>query len=253
MMKTWCAIGDSFTYLNDHLDETDYRVTEGYLSRILKRLPELTLVNAGVNGSTTKDWLTLPVPAADIYTVLLGTNDWHHQIPLGTEQDFKEKAEGTILGNLGVLIGRIRSVNKEAEILVLNPVERADFICVLDTLNQAQGSYAPEAGTMLSEVAQAIYTCAGNAGLPAFDLHKACGFTQENVIHFKRLKRNGVYEKLPYPDYIGVPYDPATDEYPYPLEAVALTYDGLHPSDEGNEILAGLIAGELEKLSGKIV
>ena len=25
----WCAIGDSFTYLNDHPEETGYRVTEG--------------------------------------------------------------------------------------------------------------------------------------------------------------------------------------------------------------------------------
>lgn len=247
-MKTWCAIGDSFTYLNDHLDETDYRVTEGYLSRILKRLPELRLINAGVNGSTTGDWLTLPIPHADIYTILLGTNDWHHQIPLGTEHDFVGKIEGTILGNLGILIGRVRSVNPEAKLLVLNPVERADFICVLDTLNQAQGSYAPEAGVMLSEVAEAITACAGNAGLSVFDLHEKCGFTQENIIHYKRLKKDGLYQELPYPDYIGVPYDPDTDEYPYPPGAIALTYDGLHPSDEGNEILAELIAGELGKL-----
>ncbi len=246
--KVWCAIGDSFTYLNDHLDETDNRVTRGYLSRILLKLPELTLINAGVNGSTTKDWLDIPVPRADIYTVLLGTNDWHQQIPLGTEQDFTEEKEGSILGNMGILMKRIRMVNPLAKILVLNPVERADFICILDTLNQAQGSYAPEAGVMLSEVAQAIYRCAVNAGIPAFDLHTECGFTQENVIHFKWLKKEGSYQKLPYPDYIGVPYQPETDEYPYPSEAVALTYDGLHPSDEGNEILASLIAKELKKL-----
>lgn len=247
-MKTWCAIGDSFTYLNDHLDETDYRVTEGYLSRILKRFPELTLINAGVNGSTTADWLTIPIPRADVYTILLGTNDWHQQIPLGTEQDFAREAEGTILGNLSVLIKRIHAVSPDAKLLVMNPVERADFVCVLDTLNQAQGSYAPEAGLMLSEVANAIIACAGNAGIPVFDLHRECGFTQENVIHYKRLKKDGIYQELPFPDYIGVPYHPDTDEYPYPAGAIALTYDGLHPSDEGNEILAELIARELGKL-----
>ena len=32
-MQTWCAIGDSFMYLNDHLDETGNIVARGYLSR----------------------------------------------------------------------------------------------------------------------------------------------------------------------------------------------------------------------------
>ena len=46
----WCAIGDSFTYLNDHLDETGYRVTKGYLDRILDRIGYLSLNNIGING-----------------------------------------------------------------------------------------------------------------------------------------------------------------------------------------------------------
>ena len=37
----WCAIGDSFTYLNDHLDETLFRLKKGYLTRILDKLPDL--------------------------------------------------------------------------------------------------------------------------------------------------------------------------------------------------------------------
>ena len=32
--KEWTAIGDSITYLNDHLDETGNRVTSGYLTRV---------------------------------------------------------------------------------------------------------------------------------------------------------------------------------------------------------------------------
>jgi hypothetical protein len=31
---TWIAIGDSITYLNDHPDETGYRVTKGYLTGV---------------------------------------------------------------------------------------------------------------------------------------------------------------------------------------------------------------------------
>ena len=40
----WCAIGDSFTYLNDHLDETLFRLHKGYLTRIQEKLPQLSLL-----------------------------------------------------------------------------------------------------------------------------------------------------------------------------------------------------------------
>src|ERR1700722_15012703 len=36
---TWVAIGDSITYLNDHLDETGHRLTKGYLTDVVERLP----------------------------------------------------------------------------------------------------------------------------------------------------------------------------------------------------------------------
>jgi lysophospholipase L1-like esterase len=35
-----------------------------------------------------------------------------------------------------------------------------------------------------------------------------------------------------------VPFNPEKDEYPYPVESIAMTYDGLHPSDKGYEIIA---------------
>ena len=47
---------------------------------------------------------------------------------------------------------------------------------------------------------------------------------------------------------MGVPFNPKTDEYPYPPEAIRLTYDGLHPSDEGAQILADLFVQALQRL-----
>ena len=74
-MIRWCAIGDSFTYLNDHPDETNHYVTKGYLSRTLDSLRahglDAELTNIGINGSTTRDWLTAPLVPADFYTILL--------------------------------------------------------------------------------------------------------------------------------------------------------------------------------------
>ncbi|WP_295795775.1 hypothetical protein [Mucilaginibacter sp.] len=44
-VKSWTAIGDSITYLNDHLDETGNRVTKGYLTRVTEQLPNIKYNN----------------------------------------------------------------------------------------------------------------------------------------------------------------------------------------------------------------
>jgi lysophospholipase L1-like esterase len=63
------------------------------------------------------------------------------------------------------------------------------------------------------------------------------------MVNFKRLKdpNTGEYKAYKYPDYVGIPFNPDTDEYPYPVEAINMTYDGLHPSDKGNEIIAEVL------------
>lgn len=243
----WCAIGDSFTYLNDHLDETGYRLRKGYLTRILEKLPEfrLQLNNVGINGSTFQDWISQPIPPADLYTILLGTNDWHHAGPKGSMEDLKARTAGTILGNLGILLDHIREVSPDAVIIAGNPVERADFVYLLDPENNAPGSYAPENGLWLKDLAQELLGAYVSEGVRTVDLWNRSGFVQEKLVHFKRVKRNGRYEDLAFPDYIGVPFRPGTDDYPYPPEAIALTYDGLHPSDQGADILADLFAEEI--------
>ena len=250
----WCAIGDSFTYLNDHLNETAFRLRKGYLDRALDMLPEyeITLHNIGINGSTFQDWVSVPIPPADFYTILLGTNDWHRPFPQGSMEDLKRRREGTILGNLGILLDHIRLSSPNAPIIGANPVERADFVYLFDGENNAPGSYAPENGLWLRDLSSALLTAYEAEGVLPLDLWKESGFTQDRLIRFKRVNRNGVYENLPYPDYIGIPYDPGKDEYPYPEAAIALTYDGLHPSDEGSQILARLFSDKIrEALQGR--
>ena len=248
-MITWCAIGDSFTYLNDHLDETGYRLQKGYLTRILEKLPDyaLKLNNIGINGSTFQDWISVSIPKADLYTVLLGTNDWHRPFPMGDRNDLKSRTAGTILGNLGILLDHIRAASPEAVIVAGNPVERADFVYLLNPENNAPGSYQPENGLWLRDLSKELLEAYAAEGVFTVDLWSKSGFTQNRLIHFKRLKRNGIYENLPYPEYIGVPFHPGEDEYPYPEEAIALTYDGLHPSDAGADRIAGLFAEKIRE------
>ncbi len=244
----WCAIGDSFTYLNDHPDETDFRVRKGYLTRIQEKLPFLMLRNLGINGSTFADWTRVPIPEADLYTVLLGTNDWHQGFPLGSPGDFRGRKKGTILGHMGIVMDHIRASAPGAVMLVGNPVERADFVYLLDAENNAAGSYAPVKGLWLSEVASAILEACREEDVPTVDCHGRSGFTQDRLVRFKRVVRDGQIADLPYPDYAGIPFRPGKDPYPYPPEAVDLTYDGLHPSEEGCEILADLFAEEIRKI-----
>ena len=72
-MTAWCAIGDSFTYLNDHLDETGHFVTRGYLTRINDKLPALSLTNIGINGGFMKSGLGEIVFTAVVITCLGGS------------------------------------------------------------------------------------------------------------------------------------------------------------------------------------
>ncbi|HZZ74277.1 MAG TPA: SGNH/GDSL hydrolase family protein, partial [Puia sp.] len=75
------------------------------------------------------------------------------------------------------------------------------------------------------------------------DLYYNSGITLENVVKFKRQKDTvtGVYHNIKYPDYIGLPFHPGEDEYPYPVDAIGYTYDGLHPSNKGYEVIAEMI------------
>ncbi len=55
----------------------------------------------------------------------------------------------------------------------------------------------------------------------------------------------GLPETLP--EYKNISFDPASDEYPYPLEAIDMTYDGLHPSDKGYGVIASMILDVIRK------
>ena len=244
----WCAVGDSFTYLNDHPEETGYRVTEGYISRTCRKAGEFSVINLGKNGSATPDWLEERFPEADLYTVLLGTNDWHRGVPLGTQEDFDRKKEGSILGNLAIILEHIRQAGPEAKVIVMNPVERGDFVYILDPMNHAHGSYAPDQGQMLCDIAEGIRVACERNGISFLDLHRLSGFTPESAVRFKRVRTAEGYRDLPWPAWKNAPVDYENDAYPYPPEAADYTFDGLHPSDKGNEAIACLLAQKIREV-----
>lgn len=241
----WVAIGDSITYLNDHPNETGNRVTKGYLSRVVTALPDLRYINQGHNGWKSGDIAgkieQLGLVKADIYTIFLGTNDWWGSRAIGNIDDYKNNTgTGSLFGSFRIIIDKIRQLNQEAKILLITPLQRNDFVYLFNATNNAYGSYKTKNEQSLEAFANAVITIGKMENIPVIDLYHNRRLKLKHLVHFKRLKdpRTGKYKNYRYPKFTKIPFDPKNDEYPYPPEAANITYDGLHPSDKGNEIIA---------------
>jgi lysophospholipase L1-like esterase len=252
---TWVAIGDSITYLNDHLDETGGRVTKGYLTSVTEHLHNLRYINQGHNGWTSGGIAehidSLGLVKADIYSVFLGTNDWWAGRPVGTIDDYKSSGSNTtVYGSFRIIITKIRQLNPQAKIVLITPMQRNDFVYIADANNNAYGSYKKKNGQSLEEFANAIIAIGKYEKISVIDLYHDPSLKIENLVKFKRLKnpQTGAYLKYPYPQSTGIPFNPKTDEYPYPPAAMKLTFDGLHPSDKGNAIIAKSVIKAFKQL-----
>jgi lysophospholipase L1-like esterase len=245
---TWTAIGDSITYLNDHPDETGNRTTKGYMTRVTARLPNIQYINQGHNGWTAvgiaKEIDNLGLKKTDVYSVFLGTNDWWAGLPLGNLNDYVNNTGlQTVYGAYKIIITKILLLNPKAKIILITPMQRTDFVYIADGHNNAYGSYKAKNGQLLSQFAEAVKKIGNYEHYPVVDLYNKSGMEIKKLVKFKRLKdpKTGIYNNYKYPDYTGIPYNPDSDEYPYPIEAINYTYDGLHPSDKGYQLIADML------------
>ncbi len=252
--QTWVAIGDSITYLNDHPDETGNRVKKGYLTRVTEALPNIHYTNQGHNGWTSGGIAdsnnVLGIAKADIYTIFLGTNDWWQGRPLGTLNDYENEAgNATVYGSFRIIMNKLHGLNKEARIILITPMQRADFVYLFDPSNNAWGSYKDKKGQSLSSFATAIDSIASYEHIDVIDLYHNSEMTIPKLVKFKRLRdtATGEYKNYKYPDYTSLPFGAKEDEYPYPANAISYTYDGLHPSDKGTKLIAKKIVKLLKK------
>ena len=250
----WVAIGDSITYLNDHTDETGNRLTKGYLTQVSQLLPYVHYTNQGHNGWTSskiaKVIEKLGIPPADVYSVFLGTNDWWHSNHIGSWADYQNNTgDSTVYGSFRIILDKLHRLNKDAAIILITPMPRGDFVYIGNPGNNAWGSYKDKDGQSLEQVADAIRAIAGHEHLKLIDLYHERKFAVPHLVRFKRLKdpQTGEYRNYPYPDYTTVPFDTA-GEYPYPVEAMDMTYDGLHPSDRGDALIAKRLVKILKKI-----
>lgn len=252
---SWVAIGDSITYLNDHLNETGNRVTKGYLSRVTEKLPNIRYTNQGHNGWTAvriaKEIEKLGLQKADVYTVFLGTNDWWSGQALGNLNDYTNNTGyNTVYGAFRVIIDKLRDLNPDAKLLLITPMQRTDFVSLRNQKNNAWGSYRDKNGFSLAQFADAVKAIGKQEHLPVINLYNKGSLSVKHLVKFRRLKDtvSKQYHEYRYPQYTNIPFNAETDEYPYPAEAIDVTYDGLHPSDRGNQIIADLLIKAMKKL-----
>jgi lysophospholipase L1-like esterase len=252
---TWVAIGDSITYLNDHPNETGNRVTKGYLSRVTEKLSHIQYINQGHNGWTSKKIADsierLGIPKADVYSIFLGTNDWWHGDHVGKWEDYTSATgDTTVYGAFRIIIDKVRSLNPDAAIILITPLQRGDFVYINNAKNNAYGSYKDKAGQTLEQVVGAIRDIGEHEHMKVVDLYHDKHLSVAHTMHYKRLHdpATGEYRNYAYPEYIDVPFTPGVDEYPYPTDAIDMTYDGLHPSDKGNARIAKRLVKVLRKL-----
>ncbi len=252
----WVAIGDSITYLNDHPDETKNRISKGYLTDVTEKLAYLRCNNQGRNGWTVQRFArkidSLGIPVGDVYTVFLGTNDWWRGVPVGRWGDYQKcTGDSTVYGSFRILLDKLRRLNPAAPIILVTPMPRADFVYISNYKNNAWGSYKEKEGQTLEQVAEAVINIARNEHLRFVDLYHDRRLAIPRLVRYKRLKdpQSGTYRDYPYPAYTSIPFDPSTDEYPYPEAAAEMTFDGLHPSDRGNAEIARRLTKVLKVVS----
>jgi len=251
---TWTAIGDSVTYLNEHPNETGNRITKGYMTRATEKLPNIHYINQGHNGWTSgriADSIErLGLVKSDVYSVFLGTNDWWHSNALGYFTDYKNNTGShTLYGSFRIIINKLRSLNQDAKIILITPMQRSDFVYINNMKNNAWGSYKEKNGYSLEQFANAIDSVGHYERIKVIDLYHKKGMAVKDLVKYKRLKdpQTGIYKNYLFPDYINIPFNPETDEYPYPADAIDITYDGLHPSDKGYAIIADMLVKIIKK------
>ena len=250
---SWIAIGDSITYLNDHANETGNRISKGYMTLLTEKLPHVRFYNQGHNGWTAikiaTDIEKLGFQKADVYSIFLGTNDWWGGKPLGSLDDYsKNTGLSTVNGAFRVIIDKLKSLNPQAKIILITPMQRVDFVYINNFKNNAYGSYKDKNGQFLEAFANAITAIGQLENFPVVDLYHNKKLSHSKLVHFKRLKNpvTGDYQNYSFPDFTSIPFDPLNDEYPYPVESIRMTYDGLHPSDKGYEVITKALLKEFK-------
>lgn len=169
---TWCALGTSITWYNDHVSPA---FTKGYETRVMERIHFDGFLNRGVNGGCISSAIGQVVPAG-LYTIEHGINDWGHRTKPGTLDDYRnDTGTGTFAGTYRKVIDAIRAANPKAVIILCTPRKGYGFGGFLPERCDAQ---QPN-GYYLREYADIVRAIAASEHFPLCDFFAACGEQDE--------------------------------------------------------------------------
>lgn len=114
----------------------------------------------------------------DVVFVFAGINDWGHNRPIGTLDDYKNNDTSTFYGAYCYLLDKLQETFQDAEIYSMTPVYSAYLGTGLpfDTKNTA--------GYTIRDIANVIKDICGEMGVHCIDTNKDCGLNRHNYSVF---------------------------------------------------------------------
>lgn len=157
---TWCSLGTSISWYNDHAGAS---FEKGYQTRVMDQVVFSKLVNRGLNASCVSSAPGAVAPA-DFYTIEHGINDWGNRVkPEVFEANYRKT------------LAAIRAVNPQAKIVLCTPRKGYGF-----------GGYLPARcdqqqpnGYFLKDYVDVVNRIAKEEGLPVADFYGTCGEQDE--------------------------------------------------------------------------
>ena len=154
------------------------------------------------------------IPNVDLIVVFMGTNDYGHETPLGTIQD---STDISFCGALNVIIPGIQKQNPNSQLIFVTPMHRYGFGTSKITGAKFTDDSLPNGrGHCLADYVNAIKSVCAKYGVPVIDLFSIC------------------------------PINPSIKS-----DKDAYFPDGLHPNDAGHEIIAKVLAEQLQRYPNK--
>lgn len=205
--NVYYPIGDSITWLDGNKYAGTNETAIGYPSIIKDELNFDGVINKGVDGGSLaenanypdngsilldNDWDDLNL--ADTVTILVGTNDFKLNVPIGDITDGSYD-ESTFTGAYQTLIEKIKDENPDSKVFLITPLQRNNDDYDINTVN--------EAGHKLVDYADRVKELGEKYDYEVIDLYSNSEITMDTL-----------------------------DKY---------TVDGLHPNNEGFEVLASEI------------
>ena len=93
-----------------------------------------------------------------------------------------------MFGSFRIIINKLRSLNKDARIILIPPMQRGDFVEIDNMTNNAWGSYKEKNGRPLAEFAATIQAIAIYEHFDLIDLYDKKSMSLKQLGKYKRLK-----------------------------------------------------------------